>query len=227
MPGVSAHATGIVLRVKFKPSEYGGDGSIPILKSKSADSQRTIRSEPDERWVPKSGKKSETEKILDKAGCLLITAGQDNSTGRLTATASNDRYVGNGWMPVTGFSESEAKAVAVFVNSTAGRLQFMRNPGRKLAFPQYSVAEAENIRIPDIKDARIQKTLADCWERTKGMVVPQFRDGDCEVRRLWDEAVAEAMGWDSEELARQRGLLHREPHVRGLGYNQYGDAPDG
>ena len=227
MPGVSAHATGIVLRVKFKPSEYGGDGSIPILKSKSADSQRTIRSEPDDQWVPKSGKKSETEKILEKAGCLLITAGQDNSTGRLTATASNDKYVGNGWMPVTGFSESEARAVAVFVNSTAGRLQFMRNPGRKLAFPQYSVAEAENVRIPNIKDARIQKTLADCWERTKGMVVPQFRDGDCEVRRLWDEAVAEAMGWDSEELARQRALLHREPHVRGLGYNQYGDAAAG
>ena len=58
------------------------------------------------------------------------------------------------------------------------------------------------------------------------MEVPQFRDGECEVRRLWDEAVAEAMGWDVEELARLRGLLNKEPHVRGLGYNQYGDAVD-
>ena len=39
-----------------------------------------------------------------------------------------------------------------------------------------------------------------------------------------DEAVAEAMGWDAEELAHLRGLLNNEPHVRGLGYGQYADA---
>lgn len=55
------------------------------------------------------------------------------------------------------------------------------------------------------------------------MIVPQFRDGECEVRILWDNAVAEVMGWDPEELARLRELLHNEPHVRGLGYNQYAD----
>ena len=55
------------------------------------------------------------------------------------------------------------------------------------------------------------------------MVVPQFRDGECEVRRLWDEAVAEAMGWDAAELTRLRLLLHQEPHVRGLGYGQHAD----
>ena len=80
-----------------------------------------------------------------------------------------------------------------------------------------------NIRIPDVKDARIRQVLADCWERTKDMKVPQFRDGECEVRRLWDEAVAEAMGWDAAELSRLRHLLHQEPHVRGLGYGQYWD----
>ena len=36
--------------------------------------------------------------------------------------------------------------------------------------------------------------------------------------------MAEAMGWDPDELARLRNLLHQEPHVRGLGYNQYADA---
>ena len=55
------------------------------------------------------------------------------------------------------------------------------------------------------------------------MEVSQFRDGECEVRRLWDQAVAEAMCWDPDELARLRELLNNEPHVRGLGYNQYGD----
>ena len=55
------------------------------------------------------------------------------------------------------------------------------------------------------------------------MEVTQFRDGECEVRRIWDEAVAEAMGWDPAELSRLRHLLHQEPHVRGIGYGQYAD----
>ena len=65
----------------------------------------------------------------------------------------------------------------------------MRNPGRQIPFPSYSAAEAGNIRIPNVKeDAIIRRTLADCWEHTKEVKVPQFRDGECEVRRLWDEA---------------------------------------
>ncbi len=87
----------------------------------------------------------------------------------------------------------------------------------------YRPAGVGNIRIPDIKNDRIRGGLADCWERTKDMVVPQFRDGECEVRHLWDEAVADAMGWDAAELTRLRLLLHNEPHVRGLGVNQYSD----
>ena len=53
--------------------------------------------------------------------------------------------------------------------------------------------------------------------------IQQFRDGKCQVRILWDQAVAEAMGWDPEQLARLRELLSNEPHARGLGYNQYAD----
>ena len=233
VPGLSVHATGQVLRGSFERAVHGALGSFPILKSKGSEGQLTIRSKPDDYWIPKKrdenrhdldgGSYPAVNKILKKAGYLLITAGQDNSTARLTATGSDAKYVGNGWMPVTGLSPEEAKAIAVFANSTAGRLQLMRNPGRKISFPTYSAAEAANIRIPDIKDARIRQILADCWEHTKDMKVPQFRDGECEVRQLWDEAVAEAMRWDSEELTWLRLLLHQEPHVRGLGYNQYAD----
>ena len=229
IPGLSVHATGQVLRGSFKPAIPGTLGSFPILKSKSADAQRSIQSKPDEYWAPKrdSGDPSAKETILEKAGYLLITTGQDTKTARLTATAGDESFVGNGWAPVTGLSPAEAKAIAVFVNSTAGRLQVMRNPGRKIHFPSYSAAYISNIKIPDIKGARARDILADCWERTKEMQVPQFRDGECEVRRLWDEAVAEAMGWDPSELVRLRELLNNEPHVRGLGYNQYADEIEG
>ncbi len=233
IPGLSVHATGQVLRGSFERAVHGTPGSFPILKSKGSEGQQTIQSKPDEYWVPKKrnenhlelygGTYPEADKILDKAGYLLMTAGQRGSTSRLTATANNEKYVGNGWMPVTGVSPEGAKALAIFLNSTVGRLQLMRNPGRTIEFPIYSAAEAGNLRIPNIKDDRVRKTLADCWEATRDTEVPQFRDGECEVRRLWDEAVAEAMGWDAKELARLRNLLHNEPHVRGLGYNQYAD----
>ena len=59
------------------------------------------------------------------------------------------------------------------------------------------------------------------------MEVPQFRDGECEVRRLWDEAVAEALDWEPAELARLRNLLYQELHVRGLGYGQFADEVEG
>lgn len=99
----------------------------------------------------------------------------------------------------------------------------MRDPAKTLLFPNYTPQSIDGLNVPDTKDERIRGILADCWERTKDVVVPQFRDGECEVRRLWDEAVAEAMNWDADELARLRQLLHNEPHVRDLGYGQYAD----
>ena len=231
--GLTLSATGQLLRGSFEPAAATTPGSFAILKSKGADAQTRIQSRPDEHWVPKNrddeerklngGTYPEVDRILQKAGHLLITTGQRTSSARMAATASDDKYVGNGWMPVTGLSPAEAKGAAVFINSTPGRLQLMRHPGRQIAFPTYSTAEAGNIRLPNLKDPRVRQVLADCWEQTKGMEVPRYRDGECEVRRLWDEAVADAMGWDVDELAILRELLNNEPHVRGLGYNQYAD----
>ena len=226
-------ATGQVLRGNFKSSTASEPGSFPILKSKSADEQIRIKGCPDEHWKPKKPVPSgillsdkehpETTKILKKAGHLLVTAGQDTGSARLTAVACDDKYIGNSWMPVSGLTPTKAKAASVFLNSTVGRLQLMRNPGRKLDFPVYSANEAANLRVPDLGNGQICKILADCWHRTACMEVPQFRDGECEVRRLWDDAVADALGWDTDELAELRMLLHNEPHVRGLGRDQFGE----
>ena len=226
IPGCIAHDGSRRVRENFDRSNQENEESIPILESKGAKGQKTIQSTPDGHWVFKQRRERQARHYLEWSSHLLITAGQRNSTARLTATASETKYLGQTWFPVVGLSPDEAKAIAVFANSTPGRLQIMRGPGKTLEFPSYSPQATNNLRVPDIKDDRIRQTLADCWECTKDMEVPQFRDGECEVRRLWDEAVAEAMGWEANELARIRNLLHQEPHVRGLGYNQYGDELD-
>ena len=233
IPRVSIHSTYQTLYGDFEKSEPIARGSFPVLASTGSDGQMTIDSTPDEYRIPKrydeeqsrlnGGVHPVTKKMLDKAGYLLVVMAQDNRSGRLTASAGPEKYVGIGYIPVTGLTPDEAKATAVFINSTPGRIQLMRNPTRKLEFPRYNPAASSSIRIPNVKDHRVRQVLAECWERTRDMVVPQFRDGECEVRRLWDDAVADAMGWDPAELGHLRHLLHNEPHVRGLGYNQYAD----
>ena len=226
IPGCTAHDGSRRVRENFDRSNQDNEASIPILESKGAEGQRTIKSTPDGYWVFKKGRERQARHYIEWSSHLLITAGQRNNTARLTATASESKYLGQTWFPVVGLSADEAKAIAVFTNSTPGRLQIMRGPGKTLAFPSYSPRATNNLRVPDVKNDRIRQRLANCWEYTQDMEVPQFRDGECEVRRLWDEAVAEAMGWNVEELGQLRGLLNKEPHVRGVGYSHYGDAVD-
>lgn len=218
--GLSPYATGKQSMAPYRRLNRPSRDSFPMLKSKGTDGQVCIAATPDEHW---EWTRAGSPPILDKAGHLLVTFGQDTATGRVTAVASEQRYVGYGWMPVPESSVIHAKGLAVFLNSTAGRLLLMRTPGKKLNFPTYNPAVYAELPIPDLADEHILGTLADCWEATCDMVVPQYRDGECEVRRLWDAAVCEALGWDDAEIAALRKLLHAEPHVRGLGYNQYGD----
>ncbi len=231
--GVSPHRTSDEILRTSKPTEDTLPGGFQVLETAGQDGQYHIESRPERCWITKNpdekrrlangGTYRETENILNKAGYLLLPFRQRNNTARVTAVAGNEKFVGTGWMPAPALSPEVSKAIAVFMNSTAGRLQLMRNTGMTLDYPTYPPAAYSNIRIPDVKDSRIRQTLSDRWERTKDMVVPQFRDGECDVRRLWDEAVAEAMGWDADELAHLRELLNNEPHVRGLGYTQYAD----
>ncbi len=212
--------------MQFQPSSGGEAFRFPILKSKGADGQLRIEACPDEFWTAKDYTNAEdaAQKILEKAGNLLVTAGQDPSTARLTAVSSDQKYVGVAYMPIGELSSNEAKAAAVFLNSTAGRIQFMRIAGRSPHFPIYRPLAVKEVRIPDVRKTEIRTVLLECWERTRNIGVPQFRDGECEVRRDWDQAVAEALGWDFELLSEWRHLLHREPHVRGMGYNDFDDA---
>ena len=193
-------------------------GAFPVLSSKGAKAQQRIEAVPDEIWVwTRAGEPP----ILEKAGYLLVTAGQRTSTARLTAVASSERYVGQGWMPVTGVSVLQAKAAAVFINATPGRLLLASTPSKTLSFPGYVPDTYLNFPIPDMSDQHIIDTLAACWEETRNVIVPQFRDGYTEVRQRWDAAVCDALGWDINEISELGKLLAEEPRVRGQGLGQW------
>ncbi|MCY3985161.1 MAG: hypothetical protein OXE85_14745 [Roseovarius sp.] len=221
----------------FRKATKATPGAFPILTSKSAEAQKFIRGRPDGYLVSIAKPKKDAKltsfdtpleptkpKALEHAAHLLVTAGQRSDSARLTAVACETRYLGSGgWLPVPDFSFQDAMSLAVFLNSTAGRIQLMRQAGKTLSFPTFNPGAWVPIRGPDLTDVRQRTILSACWERTAHMEVPQFRDGDCTVRRLWDVAVADVMGWDAEWLAGLRHLLHAEPHVRGLGCGEFGE----
>ena len=214
--GASSHQTGVDVGKRARRDSWAAD-AFPVIRGKGAGGQRQIEAIASEfRDVTDSS-------LPSKAGFLLVTQGQDTRTARLTAVASDRKHLGYNWMPVIGMKADSAKSAAVFLNSTIGRLLLLRNPGTKLAFPNYNPSTMNALPIPDLTDPRIRSALTDCWEATRHMTVPQYRDGECEVRQLWDAAVCEALGWDEGEIAELRLLLHEEPHVKGLGYGQHAD----
>ena len=206
------------MRDDYSKQTSGDFQPFPVLQSKGAAGQQRIEAAPDAHW---EWKQPGEPPILEKAGYLLVSMGQNTSTARLTAVASDNRYVGQGWMPVTGLDAAQAKAAAVFLNSTPGRLLIMRQPGKSLVFPFYNPAAWRSLPIPDLSDPRICGILADCWTATRDEIVPQFRDGYTDVRRRWDAAVCAALGWDINEITELGEMLAREPRVRGVAYGQW------
>ena len=66
----------------------------------------------------------------------------------------------------------------------ASPIQIMRNPEKQLGFPTFSAREVAKLRVPDINNPKTFRILSQCWEDTKTMEVPQYRDGECTVHQL-------------------------------------------
>ena len=216
--GLSGHSTGRQLSNGYACSTVDTTGAFPILDSKSVDVQQSIEGKPDQYWAWQG---DGPPPILSKSGHLFVTLGQYMSSARLTALSPAEAFVGRGWMPVTGATPQQAKALAVFINSTVGRALLMRMAGQFLHFPSFKVAAVNRLSVPDITDDEISSPLAECWEATRSETVPPNRDGYTDVRRRWDAAVCNTLGWDSDEVTQMGEMLAREPRVRGVAHGQW------
>ena len=63
---------------------------------------------------------------------------------------------------------------------------------------------------------RMRKPLLEAYSATNDSIVPQYREPDAEVRRVWDKAVTSAAG---VPVARWRKLMEKEPFVAGRAMN--------
>ena len=144
-----------------------------------------------------------------------MSAGQYIITGRLAAVVDTtaDGGLGTNWKPIQGINDSTARAWAIWLNSTLGRIAMLRNRGKKLTFPVYRPSGMTTIRCPDPDETEVIEALNAVYELTKNEETPQYRDGRCAVRDTWDEAVAAVLGIDVETIFEYAELLAREPAV--------------
>ena len=207
---------------------------ILVYQSKAEDAHLTIATTPDTAAKIKKilASVTGTERIAtaEKAharwsnvrGRLLVSAGQDTKTGRLAAVVDTtaDGGLGTNWKPIQGTDDSTAIAWAVWLNSTLGRIGMLRNRGKKLAFPVYRPSGMTTTRCPDPGQTDAIEALNAAYELTKNEKTPQYRDGRCAVRDMWDEAVAQALGIDVETIFGYAELLASEPAVSQMSWRK-------
>ena len=227
-PGSERRETASTRRV---PNE---DVDILVYQSKAEHAHLTMATKPDTaakiKKIPASVTGAERIATAEKAyarwsnirGRLLVNAGQDTKTGRLAAVVDTtaDGGLGTNWKPIQGTDDSTAIAWAVWLNSTLGRIGMLRNRGKKLAFPVYRPSGMTTTRCPDPGQTDAIEALNAAYELTKNEKTPQYRDGRCAVRDMWDEAVAQALGIDVETIFGYAELLASEPAVSQMSWRK-------
>ena len=120
-------------------AEENDIGSFALLHSKGADGQTTITAVPDRCYKPKDLANGRcmrgVENLKARAAYLLITDGQDSAAARLTAVASDTKYVGVGWMPMSGLSSEDSKGIAVFPQLYSWTLATHAKCGAEIGIP--------------------------------------------------------------------------------------------
>ncbi len=177
---------------------------------------RKLPDEDDSSWVKRI---KEDQKNIDKfSSHLLVAQSFDTRSSRLTAIASARKNIGYSWMPVIGDKPptfSEAKACAVWLNSTLGRIALRRVCGRKISWPRFNPMNFNDIPFPDVDNPEIIELLSLAYDLTCNEIVPKFKDGISEIRTIWDDAISEAIQIDRKVIDHCAELLARDPYVSG------------
>lgn len=189
--------------------------AVRIFDTISAEVRRSMLGQAEQWVVPGGGKRVHLwAKIRDQGSHLLVAQKLDTVSGRLTAVYSEDPTFGFGWRPVRVATRIEAKALCVWLNSTAGHLMLLNRRARKLTYANWSTAHWQAVGIPEIGDSAVSQALAVTWERLKNDDLRPLKFADADpVRKRIDAAAAEASGLDEEQIAEWRWRLAREPTV--------------
>ena len=202
------------VRDSYRGCDEGALGAKQLFWSVSAKLRRTMGSSP-ELWArPKPRKGRLANQYWQRRSRFLVAERFDTVAGRVTGLRATQRSIGSGWIPVDVKSDSAARALAAWWNSTPVRLMLLNRRTKKLTYPNWSLAQLREIRIPKPNESAAWTALSTAFEQVcDNELLPMKRAAECPVRQVIDEAAALALGVDAREVAEWRQRLAREPTI--------------
>ena len=187
-------------------------GAIPGFHSVSGNLRRTIFGRPDVLYRPKVDKHSLAERYRARRTHLLVAMRLNTVSGRLTGLWTEQPSFG-WWVPVAVGDECIAKALAAWWNATPTRLMLLNRRAQTLTYPTWQVAHLREIRIPRPDNPAWASLRAAFDQVCDTELLPMRQADECAVRKVIDEAAAQALGVEPEILADWRRRLAAEPTI--------------
>lgn len=185
---------------------------------------QAMHGETDKYIVAKPGKQKTADRYWDQRSRLLIPNNSRLNTARVFGVLLDDPAVGSRWLPARPREHIEnprewERAMCVWLNSTPGVLaQIMVSTPKVLSRPEMSLEGQRNIPVPDLTESQAAR-LAGVFDEQRDEVQERLTSVDG-PRRILDEAVAEVLGMDAEEVAVARRELASEPAITARRYGE-------
>ena len=212
------------IRDAYRPSDHGDKHARRGLWNNDTELTQSLHSEPDTYIVVKPGEERKADRYWEQRSRLLIPNNTRLNTARIFGVLLDDPTVGSRWSPARPREHVQnprewEKAMCVWLNSTPGVLaQIMVSTPKVLSRPNMSLEGQRNIPVPDLTESQAAR-LAGVFDDQRDAVQERLTSVDG-PRRVLDEAAAEVLGMDAEEVAVARRELAAEPAITGRRYGE-------
>ena len=201
------------IRGTYEECERNEPGARRVFRSIGTDLRRTIYATPESWQRPKAAKAGLAERYWDMRSSLLVATRFRTTSSRLTAVCTGEPSVGSGWVPVSVSNEREARAMAVWWNSTPVMMMLLNRRSKLLTYPQWSQDHLNEIKIPR-PDSPGWEALRKAYDRVCDREMqPLHMAATDPVRKAIDGAAARVLGEKPDVLAGWRRRLSLEPTV--------------
>jgi len=212
------------IRDAYKQSAHSDRHARRALWNNDTELTQSLRGQSDAYIVVKPGEERKADRYWSQRGRLLLSNRLSTPSMLLTAVCCDEPLLGSGWLPARPREHIEnprewEKAMCVWLNSTPGVLATLISATpKKLVYPQMSLEGQRSIPVPDLTGEQAAR-LAGVFDDQQDAVQERLTSVDG-PRRVLDEAAAEVLGMDAEEVAIARRELAAEPAITGRRYGE-------
>ena len=205
------------IRDSYTTSEMPTESARRALWHHKTDITQSMRAETDLYIEPKPSKMKLADKYWEQRSNLLLPHRLRLNVARIAAVMLDEKAVGSIWTPCRPTDPAVAKAICLYLNSTAGLLTLLGGRDNRVpSYPSFSLDTLRSLPIPDFSSlGEAELNLLGSWfdwlQNEPLQSFPNLHEDP--VRHQIDDAVVKALGLDADWIATIRRELAREPSV--------------